>query len=395
MAALKTPDHHGSHTGLLRTPRSAPRGKVDAIIVPTIRRPKALDVAADLAEALDCTLVTLHSGRYTSAASTAEWLGWDVDLLAIDMPDRLPGLAPFRTSQMLAAKRIDRRADTSAKRNLGLLLAHTIGWKRIVFLDDDITVPDPADLERAVGLLDSYNAVGLFNEGYPDNSVVCHAFRLVDGQQDSFIGGGALAVEIDRNQSFFPDIYNEDWFYLLDPVKGVQPLAAAGTAIQSDYDPFRDERRARNEEFGDVMAEGIFWLLDQGRSLTAADGAHWRDFLLRRRRFIESILDRLDRIDATASECERIAAALRASLGRLALIDAALCERYVREWIKDRQAWDRELTSLHQGQPADQAVRYLSRKYRGQISCVRHSAAERPRGSASRLLAGAGRGSPR
>ncbi len=390
MAALETPDHHGSHTSLLRTPQAALRGRVDAIIVPTIRRPAALDVAADLAEALDCTLVTLHSGKWTSAASTAEWLGGAVDLMAIDMPERLPGLTRFRTSQMLAAKRIDRRADTSAKRNLGLLLAYAIGWKRIVFLDDDVTVPDPVDLERAAGLLDSYNAVGLFNEGYPDNSVVCHAFRLVDGQQDSFIGGGALAVETERNRSFFPDIYNEDWFYLLDPVKGVQPLAAAGVAKQSPYDPFRDDLRARNEEFGDVMAEGIFWLLDQENSLIAADSAHWRDFLPRRRRFIESILDRLDRVDVPADERGRITSALRASLGRLALIDADFCESYVHAWIEDRQAWDRELTGLRSGQPAGQAVRYLSRKYRGQISCVGHIASERPR----RALAGAGRGSP-
>ena len=31
-----------------------------------------------------------------------------------------------------------------------------------------------------------------------------------------FIGGGALAIEMSRVRSFFPSIYNEDWFFLLD-----------------------------------------------------------------------------------------------------------------------------------------------------------------------------------
>ena len=106
--------------------------------------------------------------------------------------------------------------DTSAKRNIGLMLCHMLGWKHVTFLDDDIEIPDPGDLERAAGLLDERNLVGLFVDGFPDNSVVCHAYRLAGGPQTSFIGGGAIVVETERTRSFFPDIYNEDWFYMLD-----------------------------------------------------------------------------------------------------------------------------------------------------------------------------------
>src|SRR5258707_723950 len=195
MAVLETPYHHGSHCDFLWTPDSSQPGKIDAIMVPTVRPPVYLGMAAKLARHLGCPLVTLHSGRWTSARAAADRIGSGVDLIAIDVPDPSTlRLMDLETSRLLAGTRFARKRDTSAKRNLGLLLAHALGWQRIIFLDDDIQVPDPGDLRRATGLLDTYNAVGLENRGFPDNSVVCHAFRMVGGSQNSFIGSSAPRV---------------------------------------------------------------------------------------------------------------------------------------------------------------------------------------------------------
>jgi hypothetical protein len=49
-----------------------------------------------------------------------------------------------------------------------------------------------AGLKQASGLLESNNAVGLRNSGFPDNSVVCHAYRRtaqVAGDPDHPAGG--------------------------------------------------------------------------------------------------------------------------------------------------------------------------------------------------------------
>ncbi len=367
MAVIDSTDHHGSHRDLLwESGPSAPwpaHAQVDAVIVPTVRQPAYLTNAASLARQLDCTLVTLHSGRWTSAYAAADRLPHDVRLIAIDVPDPSAlRLMDFETSRIVAGTPFVRRTDTSLKRNLALMLSHLIGWRRIVFMDDDIRGPAAADLRRAADLLSVYNAVGMSIGGFPDNSVVCHAYRAVGGRQDSFIGGGALAVETSRNRSFFPEIYNEDWFYLLDPVKGIQPLAVAGSVIQSAYDPFRNEERARNEEFGDVLAEGIFWLLDQGRSLQQADIGHWRDFLARRRRFITQILARVDEASVDDGQKKRISAALRASLGRLSLIEPDWCQKYVHAWTADRHGWEHYLKGLRGTDSAESAVRSLSRR---------------------------------
>ncbi len=347
--------HHGSHQQLLRTPGnlSADWPKLDAIVVPTARDPDHLTEAARLARILDCTLVTLHSGQLTNSAQARQRLPEDLDLIAIDMPApahlRLPH---WETSRLLSRTIFARRTDLSAKRNLGLMLSRMLGWSRILFLDDDIIAPNPGELRKASGLLARHHAVGLHIGGFPDHSVVCHAYNLVDGSQESFIGGGALAVETERCDSFFPDIYNDDWFFMLDPEGRLRSVAQAGEVRQERFDPFRNVDRARAEEFGDVLAEGTYWLLDQGGSAFEADHRHWAEFLVKRRRFIERILER--------SDSHRVIAALRGSLDRLTYITPELCERYLHAWACDRDRWLHHIAALPIGQTRQQALGLLS-----------------------------------
>src|SRR5262249_33010806 len=183
MAALETPYHHGSHCDLLWTPDTSRPGKIDAIMVPTVRPPVYLGMAAKLARHLGCTLVTLHSGRWTSAGAAADRIGSGIDLLAIDVPDLSTlRLMDFESSRLLARTRFARKTDTSAKRNLGLLLAQALGWQRIVFLDDDIQVPDPGDFWRGAGPPCTCKTVGSGNCRVSRKSGVCHSFPIVGGR---------------------------------------------------------------------------------------------------------------------------------------------------------------------------------------------------------------------
>jgi hypothetical protein len=367
VAANNAPDHHGSHGGLLWAGDSGQTGRIDAIIVPTARRPAYLAPAAGLAEALNCTLVTLHSKRWTSADKAAQSLPRSVDLMAIDVPDVAQlNLPRWETAQYLPWKIFPRlqnfpRTDLAAKRNLGLVLSRLLGWSRIMFLDDDITELNPDDVRRASGLLDTHNAVGLHICRFHDHSVVCHAYRDAGGSQQSFIGGGALVVQAERTGSFFPEIYNDDWFFLLDGDKWLQPVAVTGRVEQYPYDPFRPER-ARAEEFGDVLAEGIYWLLDQGLSVDQADQKHWTTFLDRRKLFIERVLDMVARApDLDPVDRGRRTAALKESLGRLKLITPELCENYIRAWRADRLAWQFHIDDLPSGLDRPSALAKLTR----------------------------------
>lgn len=368
MAQDQVSNHHGSHQDLIwsiQAPVATGPG-VDAIFVPTARPLAYLAEVAALAQSLRCPLVTLHSGKWTSAQAAAERFPPNIDLIAIDVPApsrlRLPR---WETSNLVAGTVFERKTDLSPKRNLALMLCHMVGWKRILFIDDDISKLNPEHVRTASSLLSTYNAVGLKIGGFPDNSVVCHAHRYTGGQQSSFIGGGALAINVAKAidcNSFFPDIYNDDWFFLLDGDKWLQPTAITGEVHQHAYDPFRNPDRARAEELGDVLAEGIYWLLDQDKSIADADAKHWRMFLHNRRRFIEDVLAKTETDPLDEKDRSRRVAALKGALGRLALITPEFCESYLQAWRRDRQTWRRHLEQLPTRQQRGPALKMLSRR---------------------------------
>jgi hypothetical protein len=364
MARVETAHHHGSHRPLIwPVSESVPLAKVDAIFVPTARPVAYLKEAAEAALFLRCPLVTLHSHKWTSAFAAAASLDPAVDLIAIDVPDtaqlRLPEL---NTSRLLARTIFERRTDLSTKRNLALMLSHKLRWNRIVFLDDDIRVPNPLDVSKAAGLLDAHSAVGLGIGGFPDNSVVCHAFRDSGGKQETFIGGGAMAVAMRRNRSFFPNIYNDDWFFVLDAGKRLQQVATVGQVLQYPYDPYRVDR-ARAEEFGDVLAEGIFWLLDQEKPASEGDLRHWGAFLEHRKQFIEQVRSMVaSQTDIKPAERGRMQEALSAALGRCKLISPELCVAYLRALAADQDRWQRHIQQIlrQPKQSREEALRSLT-----------------------------------
>lgn len=334
--------HHSSHRRLIQDSGPArERASVDAIIVPSARKAAALAEAGRLTAALGCTLLVLCS-KHADALQAVSYLTRypDLDVIAVDYPEtgvaRLPAM---ETPTVLGESRLKRRTDTSAKRNAGLVLARLAGWKRVVFLDDDIKVPDATDLERAAALLAAYDGVGLHIGGYPDNSVVCHANRETGAPQETFIGGGALAVPADRIDSFFPEIYNEDWFFLLGETM-LRPVSQVGIALQKPYDPFANPARARREEFGDVLAEGLFALFDDGRRIADAESAYWESYLAVRLALIEEIRARIENGTGSITPRQKyIVESLAAASGRLQFIKAQTCVDYIEAWQRDRERW--------------------------------------------------------
>ena len=136
-----------------------------------------------------------------------------------------------------------RPVDTSLKRNIGLAVTRMTGWQNVLFLDDDITGVRGDELRRAASLLDTFDIVGLHNLGFPDNSVVCHANRDTGGRQSTFVGAGAMLFRAGRVTSFFPHVYNEDWFFLLDGERLIN-VTVQGTYRQARFDPYANPRRA-------------------------------------------------------------------------------------------------------------------------------------------------------
>lgn len=331
--------------------------------MPASRPAENLDEAITLAQAMHCTLLILCSRR-VKPAEVAELLAErsGQDAIVVSLPDDYSHeLLDFRAlatiKDDLPTSCFYRVRDLSTKRNLGLILARMLGWQRIFFLDDDIRNINPGDVHSTVSMLGSYPAAGMRVGYYPDNSVVCHAHRMTGGSQDVFVTGAALAVDCQQSHGFFPDIYNEDWLFFYDAAAAGR-LGSSGRAVtQVRYDPFADPRRAAWQEFGDVLAEGLYALLEFGVGIGEAEGECWGYFLDSRRRFFDAISRRSDK--ANPDVRERLLLSVEAARECSAEIAPGLFERYIRLWRQDLRDWEQRIAQVHRMPSVDAALQAL------------------------------------
>jgi hypothetical protein len=335
----------------------------DAIIVPASRGTDHLRNTVDLSAALGIQLIVLCS-LATRALDVAECAARTPgsQVVAIDVPaDYQHPILPKRTAEgrfQLASA--GRTSDLSLKRNLGLLLARMNGWGKVLFLDDDIDSRmgmgglGLATVRQLEAKLDSRQVAGLVCRDFPDNSVVCHARRLAGRTQDNFITGGALGINCsDQPLPFFPNIYNEDWFFFSRHAAN-RELAKAGEARQEPYDPYADPCRARREEFGDLLAEGLYALFD-GQStemtdfsdrLAEADAGYWKNFIRARRDDLEETARRLE--GSLESEAGKALVSLAAARDQLSQLTWRLCIDFLKAWQADLSDWERVTQTLNQ-----------------------------------------------
>jgi hypothetical protein len=335
-------------------PLRSRRGRVDAIIVPASRPASFLRRTIELSALLGVFLVVLCS-KQTKVDDVAKRIVRmpGARSLIVQIPDGWKHTQfPTRTSaQEFRKASATRASDLSAKRNIGLLLARLHGWRKVVFVDDDITLLQAESIARLAARLDKHQVAGLLVTDHPDNSVVCHARRLAGRWQDIFLTGAVLGVHCsDLPLSFFPDIYNEDWFFFAEAA-ATRDLARVGHARQAPYDPFENPERARHEEFGDLLAEGLYTLMEGAHpsvpfdiQLKAANCGYCSRFIAARHQVITETYVELDRFLDRDAENGRVAtalASLEASEDQLAQITPELCVSFLHDWRDDLSDWQR------------------------------------------------------
>lgn len=366
-----------THSPLVTTPQTQgplafPSAALDAIIVPASRPAESLATAIDLAKAIDCHLVILCSFHADLADVHKLFSTQDLPrATAVPVPEGyehpLLDFATTRWTKDGDGKRVcaGRNSDLSIKRNIGLLLARMIGWNRIFFMDDDIREIDAAAILDTVSLLGTeghlghrYRAAGMMVRHFPDNSVVCHARRAINEYQDVFVSGSVLAVDTKASFGFFPDIYNEDWLFFYWNAAAKQLASSSSIVEQLPYDPFADPQRAASQEFGDVIAEGLYTLLHSGRRTESADEQYWAAFLSDRNRILEQIMRRSYK--AKAEIRQKMIKAVLAAREQLHEIQPDMCVTYTDAWRRDLQEWAGRLETLPNPGSIDPALKELS-----------------------------------
>jgi hypothetical protein len=335
---------------------------LDAIIVPASRPANNLEQAITLARGMRCELLILCS-RQVQPADVRQLLrrrSFD-DAIVVNLPDNYRHeLLEFSALDSIKNRLPDACSahvtDLSTKRNVGLLLARMLGWQRIFFLDDDIRDVRDADLQQTISTLGPFPVAGMRVSNFPDNSVACHAHRMTGGLQDVFVSGAALAVDCQKITGFFPDVYNEDWLFFYEAAARRRLGSSGRKVTQLLYDPFADPQRAAWQEFGDVLAEGLYALLEYGQDWQYATDEYWKQFLDARRRFLEAIASRAGTVAPEIRE--RLALSVELALKCSYTIGAGLLERYVLLWRQDLRQWQERIAGVREV-PLETALKEL------------------------------------
>jgi hypothetical protein len=368
----RDPGQHESHAGLLDESRRAPaQARFEAIIVPTYRPVRRLRSCIDLARRTETPLIVVcsravHQDEVIKRAARA-----NVEAFAFDLPPDNRLGTDFATSddEELSAASPGWNRDLSMKRNLGLILARLLGWDKLMFLDDDILNVSEDDVRALAAALEDHRVSALIPKKFPDNSVVCHAHRLGGGDQDVFASASGIGVRCDRELAFFPNVYNEDWFFFADEAAR-HKIAKVGESHQRRYNPY-DRGRAAREEFGDLLAEGLYRRLDNGQGIWDVDADYWREFIKLREEFHEGVTIGLGHTRHWY-KAFRARSSVRAAQDQLANITPELCQKFVRLWRDDRDRWRSHLAGLPPCDSIAAAFQYL--KIEPAVSLPRKSA---------------------
>jgi hypothetical protein len=361
----------GSHRALV-PPLPSVDEQPGVVVVPVSRPEPTFATIAQVAQALEWPVLLLCShgnqARRVTSLIARRWPHVLVTAADVGNRDLLRRGSRWRAPEHPAA--LQRQAiDTNRKRNVGLAAARITGHRWSLFLDDDVLrLPGTYVMEALRYLLATDGAIASWPcDFFPDNSVVHHARRDFLGlHQDVFLTGAALLVRLHGwDLPAFPPIYNEDWLFLFDPI--AQGRAISGPDIgQLTYDPYDSPDRARDQEFGDVLGEGLYHLLHERLPVDVAfDGGYWRSVHAKRTKLIQRIIAELRRrlaVVANESEHDRLTRALAAILESRHQLTRATPESladFVVRWRHDEEIWREFLARLPQRDTLKEALVYL------------------------------------
>jgi hypothetical protein len=343
------------------------------VVVPVARPEPVVETAVEICRSLGWPLVLLCSHGNTSrrvfGRITQDWP--DLEIIAADLLHDRPLRAHrdwctwqhWATRQRVAI-------DTNRKRNLGLAAARMTGRAWVLFVDDDVLHLSSGHVAHALTHLcerHDRHVASWPSRDFPDNSVVHHARRDVLGlEQDVFMSGAALLTRVESwEPPGFPPIYNEDWLFLFEPLARREVVRGPDVG-QRHFDPFEDPMRARHEEVGDVLAEGLFHLLHVGAPVDVArHGRYWRSVHAKRTKLLLRITAELRRglaLVATEVEHTRLTRRLTAideSRRQLMRATPESLADFVRCWRHDEQLWREYLAGLPQRETLKEALVYL------------------------------------
>jgi hypothetical protein len=377
-----------------------PDGYVDAILVPQGRPAPAINRPARLAGRAETTLISLtsHDAVAKEVAEYIEGMGSGRPPIsyAVDIPDgfEIPGVKLTAQEEIPGPGRKSKKFNLPEKRNAGLVIGKMTDMESLMYHDDDLYISLIA-LISVSQMLYRRHIAGLKNGGKEDRSVLQHGKLelirhhtlrhlqdLYAGEKSGQASGNSMVVNPQKVDGMFPPgIYNEDTIFVHPSLEaGVSALTPDAKYLQDDYDPFQP-KRAAEEEFGDIFADGLYTYADRWNGQDPLHSSKfWQSEIESRRREYEWQLDSLGawrspkifgRADMTDYDPHyydpmpeekqiKIGEALKAGLAINLTLNGQDFTNYMHAWEEDRRRWNAMMEKLPDKQTIKQALSYLA-----------------------------------
>lgn len=227
--------------------------QIDAIYIPTISSRPLPETAISFLLQYTPKIKFLFSGEPSSWFKQFE-SNTKVQIVATDALDFIDEYKNWKPNNNYSVQ-LRPQFDIPYKRSYALKDARKNDYKYILLLDDDITMTEENVISGLSSLGNGATVVGFHVLKYPDVSTIDHIERILK-QKPSEISmtGSCLFLDVDRINSFFPSIYNDDLFFFMAQ-KDAKNVVSGGNVIQRKYYPWKDLQRVAHEQFGDLIYE--------------------------------------------------------------------------------------------------------------------------------------------
>ncbi len=174
-------------------------------------------------------------------------------------------------------------------RNFALDHSFSLGYEKVLFIDDDISDIDDRKIEHGFGVLNKDSFVSCILNGVEDNSIIGHIAKHVgiidDG--DKMLSGGFLFFSPTSMSKRFYNIYNEDWIIQLLENQKEQIILPYTVRHNVDQDVNWTLDQAIFQELGELIVEGLL----ENENALSMDHLFWDVIIENRIKFIQEIRD--------------------------------------------------------------------------------------------------------
>ncbi len=178
-------------------------------------------------------------------------------------------------------------------RNFALVFGKASGFQNVLFMDDDIIVPDLLLIDELFSLLNTYRFTGAHIEGLVDDSVLGHVATGLDIFNERMLSGGFMAFSPNNIAHYFLNNYNEDWIWLFLQNKE-KNYFQTGEVIQALSDPLDNyASKIMLQEFGEIALDGVLDCYEKNPDESLCTILFWERMLKERKEYLEMLYEKI------------------------------------------------------------------------------------------------------